>query len=85
MFLRNHPCFAPSALKAFASLDGSLNPSAHREKKEIASLWSMERRGHYLSSLAEQTPGSSAGPTVILGTDALRVATTGSGTDLSER
>lgn len=85
VFLRNHPCFAASALKASASLDGSSNPAVHREKKEIASLRSMGRRRQYLSSSAEQTPGSSAVSTVILGTDALPVALTGSGTDLSER
>lgn len=83
-FLRNHPCFAASALKASASLDGSLNPPVHREKKEIALLWSTERRRHYVSSSAEQTQGSSAGPTVILGTDTLHVAMAGSGTDLGK-
>lgn len=63
-------CFCSKKGKdAFASLDGSLNPPVHREKKEIASLRSMERRRHCLSSSEEQSPGSAVGPTAILGAD----------------
>ena len=52
-------CFWSEDLCIFGWL---LNPPMHREKKEMASLWSMERRQHYQSSSAEQSPGSSAGP-----------------------